>query len=44
LLSEWLQRSRTRQALSRLEDRDLDDVGISREQRGRECDEWLWEK
>jgi uncharacterized protein YjiS (DUF1127 family) len=44
LLREWQQRSRTRRALSRLDDRALGDVGISREQRKRECTKWFWKK
>jgi uncharacterized protein YjiS (DUF1127 family) len=44
LLREWQQRSWTRRALSRLDDRALGDVGISREQRKRECAKWFWQK
>jgi len=34
-------RIRTRRALSQLDVRTLDDVGLSREQRNRECAKWF---
>jgi uncharacterized protein YjiS (DUF1127 family) len=37
-------RIRTRRALSQLDVRTLDDVGLSREQRNRECAKWFWER
>jgi uncharacterized protein YjiS (DUF1127 family) len=42
LLGAWRERERERQELARLDDRLLADVGISPEQRARECAKCFW--
>ncbi len=40
----WFQRARQRRALAELDDRQLDDIGISREQAQREAAKRFWQK
>jgi uncharacterized protein YjiS (DUF1127 family) len=42
LVLAWVERSRQRAALQRLDDRMLRDVGLSRAQVERECDKPFW--
>jgi len=39
----WLERSRQRHALSLLDSRLLKDIGLTREQAGKECGKWFWQ-
>jgi len=42
-LALWRHRSRSRQQLASLDDRELDDIGLSRAERWCECRKWFWE-
>ncbi|MSO92739.1 MAG: DUF1127 domain-containing protein [Rhodospirillales bacterium] len=41
--ANWLRRSATRRHLCGLDDGQLDDVGLTRNQQDRECAKWFWE-
>ena len=43
IVAEWLRRRATRRHLHELDDHRLDDVGLTRYQRDRECAKWFWE-
>lgn len=42
LVSSWIERARQRNALARLDDRDLRDIGITRVEAARECGKPFW--
>ncbi|WP_428667354.1 DUF1127 domain-containing protein [Reyranella sp.] len=42
-LALWHHRQRSRRHLAALEDRELDDVGLSRDQRRAECSKRFWQ-
>jgi uncharacterized protein YjiS (DUF1127 family) len=43
-IAKWRRRSRTRRQLRALNDRELNDVGLSPEARQRESAKWFWQR
>jgi uncharacterized protein YjiS (DUF1127 family) len=43
ILALWHHRSRSRRHLALLDDRELADIGLSRTERGVECDKRFWQ-
>jgi len=39
----WLVRAKTRGRLHELDTRELEDIGLTEGQRGRECAKWFWQ-